>query len=302
MQPELLVSWVSRLGLVELSHTWLLRGDVHHRPRLFQPRGQCLSPRCHLPAQAVLPHPGVCCRPGDVFWPPLSQSRAGPAPLLLGFRHSRAGRGRVVGHQQRAGAAPSSAQHSPGRHCQPDLTPCPGSQLRPLFLLALADFLAAAVLLSTATIQLLPAPLFIPAYAACPYGLMLATVSGAARTMTGANGTSAPPPVLLGTEQDPSVGDPSVGWSIPGEVPCGEALLLPRAVSSSPLSVPSHHGGFLGEAQPAAPGRSALQPHHFPLVIPMTFLQPGVANPAQPCLVGTHGDRSRRGSAPWGQL
>ncbi|XP_029871043.1 uncharacterized protein LOC115341765 isoform X1 [Aquila chrysaetos chrysaetos] len=52
---------------------------------------------------------------------------------------------------------------------------CCHIQLRPLFLLALADFLAAAVLLSTATIQLLPAPLFIPAYAACPYGLMLAT-------------------------------------------------------------------------------------------------------------------------------
>ncbi|XP_019325794.1 PREDICTED: uncharacterized protein LOC103893354 [Aptenodytes forsteri] len=53
---------------------------------------------------------------------------------------------------------------------------CCHIQLRPLFLLALADFLAAAVLLSTATIQLLPAPLFIPAYAACPYGLMLATL------------------------------------------------------------------------------------------------------------------------------
>ncbi|XP_055663652.1 transmembrane protein 116-like [Falco peregrinus] len=52
---------------------------------------------------------------------------------------------------------------------------CCHIQLRPLFLLALADFLAAAVLLSTATIQLLPAPLFILAYAACPYGLMLAT-------------------------------------------------------------------------------------------------------------------------------
>ncbi|XP_053930998.1 transmembrane protein 116-like [Cuculus canorus] len=52
---------------------------------------------------------------------------------------------------------------------------CCHIQLRPLFLLALADFLAAAVLLSTATIQLLPAPLFIPAYAACPYGTMLAT-------------------------------------------------------------------------------------------------------------------------------
>ncbi|GAB0175398.1 transmembrane protein 116-like [Grus japonensis] len=48
-------------------------------------------------------------------------------------------------------------------------------ELRPLFLLALADFLAAAVLLSMAVIQLLPAPLFVPAYAACPYGLMLAT-------------------------------------------------------------------------------------------------------------------------------
>ncbi|KAM6089771.1 uncharacterized protein LJ206_004075 [Theristicus caerulescens] len=52
---------------------------------------------------------------------------------------------------------------------------CCHIQLRPLFLLALADFLAAAVLLSMATIQLLPAPLFIAAYAACPYGLMLAT-------------------------------------------------------------------------------------------------------------------------------
>lgn len=51
-------------------------------------------------------------------------------------------------------------------------------QLRPLFLLALADLLAAAAVLSTATIQLLPAPLFVPAYAACPYGLMLATVRG----------------------------------------------------------------------------------------------------------------------------
>ncbi|XP_072712566.1 uncharacterized protein [Ciconia boyciana] len=57
---------------------------------------------------------------------------------------------------------------------------CCHIQLRPLFLLALADFLAAAVLLSTATIQLLPAPLFIPAYAACPYGLMLATTFYAA--------------------------------------------------------------------------------------------------------------------------
>ncbi|XP_074429217.1 uncharacterized protein LOC141738041 isoform X2 [Larus michahellis] len=52
---------------------------------------------------------------------------------------------------------------------------CCHIQLRPLFLLALADFLAAAALLGTATIQLLPARLFIPAYAACPYGRMLAT-------------------------------------------------------------------------------------------------------------------------------
>ncbi|KAM6420994.1 uncharacterized protein J5M81_000509 [Pluvialis apricaria] len=52
---------------------------------------------------------------------------------------------------------------------------CCHIQLRPLFLLALADFLAAAALLGTATIQLLPAPLFIPAYAACPCGRMLAT-------------------------------------------------------------------------------------------------------------------------------
>lgn len=97
---------------------------------------------------------------------------------------------------------------------------------------------------------------------------------------TRANGTGAPPPVLLGTEQDPSVGDPSVGWSIPGEVPCGEALLLPRAVSSSPLSVPSHHGGFLGEAQPAAPGRSALQPSRHPHALPPAWGgKPGTAVP-----------------------
>ena len=61
---------------------------------------------------------------------------------------------------------------------QPELTLRPVPQLRPLFLLALADFLAAGTLLSTAAIQLLPAPLFIPAYAACPYGRMLATVRG----------------------------------------------------------------------------------------------------------------------------
>ncbi|XP_061323178.1 uncharacterized protein LOC133276434 isoform X1 [Pezoporus flaviventris] len=52
---------------------------------------------------------------------------------------------------------------------------CCHIQLRPLCLLALADLLAAASVLGTATIQALPAPLFIPAYAACPYGWMLAT-------------------------------------------------------------------------------------------------------------------------------
>ncbi|XP_065524289.1 uncharacterized protein LOC136008640 isoform X4 [Lathamus discolor] len=52
---------------------------------------------------------------------------------------------------------------------------CCHIQLRPLCLLALADLLAAASVLGTATIQVLPAPVFIPAYAACPYGWMLAT-------------------------------------------------------------------------------------------------------------------------------
>lgn len=51
---------------------------------------------------------------------------------------------------------------------------CFHSQLRPLFLLSLADFLAALVLIITAAIQLLPAQLFVLAYEFCPYGLMLA--------------------------------------------------------------------------------------------------------------------------------
>ncbi|XP_050809135.1 transmembrane protein 116-like isoform X2 [Gopherus flavomarginatus] len=51
---------------------------------------------------------------------------------------------------------------------------CFHSQLRPLFLLSLADFLAALVLIITASIQLLPAQLFVLAYEFCPYGLMLA--------------------------------------------------------------------------------------------------------------------------------
>ncbi|XP_030327928.1 uncharacterized protein LOC115601727 [Strigops habroptila] len=62
----------------------------------------------------------------------------------------------------------------PGLCIEP--VPAPGQPgLRPLCLLALADLLAAASVLGTATIQALPAPLFIPAYAACPYGWMLAT-------------------------------------------------------------------------------------------------------------------------------
>ncbi|XP_077639296.1 uncharacterized protein LOC116184375 [Lonchura striata] len=52
---------------------------------------------------------------------------------------------------------------------------CCHIQLRPLFLLALADFLGATALLGTGTIPLLPAPLSVPAYAACPYGRMLTT-------------------------------------------------------------------------------------------------------------------------------
>ncbi|XP_068024235.1 uncharacterized protein [Melanerpes formicivorus] len=52
---------------------------------------------------------------------------------------------------------------------------CCHIQLRALFLLALADFLVASTLLAMASIQLLPPRLFVPAYAACPYGLMLAT-------------------------------------------------------------------------------------------------------------------------------
>ncbi|XP_074818524.1 uncharacterized protein LOC141993100 [Natator depressus] len=51
---------------------------------------------------------------------------------------------------------------------------CFHSQLLPLFLLSLADFLAALVLIITAAIQLLPAQLFVLAYEFCPYGLMLA--------------------------------------------------------------------------------------------------------------------------------
>ncbi|XP_043377734.1 GRIP and coiled-coil domain-containing protein 1 isoform X10 [Chelonia mydas] len=54
---------------------------------------------------------------------------------------------------------------------------CFHSQLLPLFLLSMADFLAALVLIITAAIQLLPAQLFVLAYEFCPYGLMLALVS-----------------------------------------------------------------------------------------------------------------------------
>ncbi|XP_031961586.1 uncharacterized protein LOC116442552 isoform X1 [Corvus moneduloides] len=87
---------------------------------------------------------------------------------------------------------PGSAAQPPGQRIRPRchllagaLLPHPGEchrrcchiQLRPLFLLTLADFLAATALLGTGTIPLLPAPLSVPAYAACPYGRMLTTTS-----------------------------------------------------------------------------------------------------------------------------
>ncbi|KAM6436373.1 uncharacterized protein PHA67_023605 isoform 2-T2 [Liasis olivaceus] len=48
----------------------------------------------------------------------------------------------------------------------------PLPQLRPLFLLSLADFLGAAVLISTMAVHLLPSQLFGAAYGFCLYGLM----------------------------------------------------------------------------------------------------------------------------------
>ncbi|XP_033017515.1 uncharacterized protein LOC117053662 [Lacerta agilis] len=50
---------------------------------------------------------------------------------------------------------------------------CCQDQLCPLFLLSLADLLGSSALLSAAAIQLLPQRLFISAYQACPYLLML---------------------------------------------------------------------------------------------------------------------------------
>ncbi|XP_034983109.2 uncharacterized protein LOC118090886 isoform X2 [Zootoca vivipara] len=50
---------------------------------------------------------------------------------------------------------------------------CCQEQLCPLFLLSLADLLGASALLSAAAIQLLPQRLFVSAYQACPYLLML---------------------------------------------------------------------------------------------------------------------------------
>ncbi|KAM6436383.1 uncharacterized protein PHA67_023605 isoform 12-T12 [Liasis olivaceus] len=49
---------------------------------------------------------------------------------------------------------------------------CCSDQLRPLFLLSLADFLGAAVLISTMAVHLLPSQLFGAAYGFCLYGLM----------------------------------------------------------------------------------------------------------------------------------
>ncbi|XP_030072554.1 transmembrane protein 116 isoform X2 [Microcaecilia unicolor] len=51
---------------------------------------------------------------------------------------------------------------------------CFTDPVRAVFLLSLADFLAAAILISTGIIQLLPAALFILVYEICPYGLLLA--------------------------------------------------------------------------------------------------------------------------------
>nr|XP_033813966.1 transmembrane protein 116-like isoform X3 [Geotrypetes seraphini] len=51
---------------------------------------------------------------------------------------------------------------------------CFTDPVRALFLLSLADFSAAAILIVTAIIQLLPAALFILVYEICPYGLFLA--------------------------------------------------------------------------------------------------------------------------------
>ncbi|XP_071274536.1 uncharacterized protein [Agelaius tricolor] len=99
---------------------------------------------CHqLVAVSLLPYPGECHRlPGAQGW-------VWEGPRELPGNAAAAGRVNAV--------------------------PCP--QLRPLFLLALADFLGATALLGTGTIPLLPAPLSVPAYAACPYGRMLTTTS-----------------------------------------------------------------------------------------------------------------------------
>lgn len=87
--------------------------------------------------------------------------------------------------------------------------PCP--QLRALFLLALADFLAATTLLGTGTIPLLSAPLSVPAYAACPYGRMLTTVRGHCWDSWDLS--------AAGVSWGHCPGVPSSGWA-PGQV-CG---------------------------------------------------------------------------------
>ncbi|XP_074997373.1 uncharacterized protein LOC142078565 isoform X2 [Calonectris borealis] len=146
---------------------------------------------------------------------------------------------------------------------------CCHIQLRPLFLLALADFLAAAVLLSTATIQLLPAPLFIPAYAACPYGLMLATVGASAHTRGGTGGW-APHPVPPGTAETRL----RAGVS-PGKSRGGELFLLLGNGCCSPCYCPEPQGWFLGthgQRFSLAPVRRVLHP---PCSVPLA--------PAVPC-------------------
>ncbi|XP_065524278.1 uncharacterized protein LOC136008640 isoform X3 [Lathamus discolor] len=87
-----------------------------------------------------------------------------PSTQLPTCSQCQAWEGRGCGSSSEPGVMPPASTNA---------VPCP--QLRPLCLLALADLLAAASVLGTATIQVLPAPVFIPAYAACPYGWMLAT-------------------------------------------------------------------------------------------------------------------------------
>ncbi|XP_032913410.1 uncharacterized protein LOC116995138 [Catharus ustulatus] len=132
---------------------------------------------CHqLVAVSVLPFPGECHRlPGTQGWVWLqlnpSQIRAN-----TGFKAP-------CGGQEVRDARSGPREPGKGRGSSRGTRPLPAEltrccpQLRPLFLLALADLLGATALLATATIPLLPAPLSVPAYALCPYGRMLTTTS-----------------------------------------------------------------------------------------------------------------------------